>query len=121
MTLPQYIEWLEQLKIVLEENIKPSSALTRYALEDTIPNSPEPISILLDVNEIEEHYALCSDPSVKLQIDDACSDVKDGRFRITANDMEVEAIIKYSNGKYIIECKKLDELYFNITESYPQV
>lgn len=119
VTLPQYIEWLEQLKIVLEENIKPSSALTRYALEDTIPNSPEPISILLDVNEIEEHYALCSDPSVKLQINDACSDVKDGRFRITANDMEVEAIIKYSNGKYVIECKKLDELYFNITESYP--
>lgn len=119
VALPQYIEWLEQLKNVLEENIKPSNTLARYALEETVPNSPEPMSILLDVYEIEEHYALCSDSSAKLQIDDACSDVKDGKFNIIANDSEIEAAIKYSNGKYVITCKELEELYFNETESYP--
>ncbi len=119
VSLPQYIEWLEQLKNVLEEKNKPTNALARYALEDNIPNNTEPISILLDVNEIEEHYALCSNTSVNLHIEDACSDVNDGKFKLIANNVEIEANIKYFNGKYILSCKELEEMYFNKTEGYP--
>lgn len=119
VTLPQYIEWLEQLKNVIEDNSKPTNVLARYALEDNVPKSPAPMSILLDVYEIEEHYALCSDTSVKLQINDACSDVNEGKFKLIANDVEIEATIKYLNGRYIITCKELEELYFNKTEGYP--
>ncbi len=117
--LPQYLEWLQKLKDVLEEKLMPVSVLSRYALEDKVPDKPEPISILIDSNEIEDHYALCSDKNTYLEFNNACSDVKDGKIKIIANDTEFDASIKFIDNKYILACKELEEFYFNKTEGYP--
>ncbi len=117
--LPQYIDWIQKLQEVFESKREPLKVLSRYALERKVPDRPQPRSILLDIDNIADVYALVSDPEQSLVIEDTCIDVIGDSFVVESNKLNFTVRIKYENCKYRLDCPEMENLFFSRNKDYP--
>lgn len=114
---PKYLEWLTEITDVLASKTAAIGDFTRFAARAAIPTDPEPTSVLLDVAEVRKFYlthdvdgAAADEP---MELDDACSDVENGSFKVSANGKTCEGRIEFDSKskRYRIESSDLEELY----------
>ncbi len=118
--LSKYLIWLKKIQDAVESGKTTLSVLSRYSLETKVPAKPFPRSILLDLGDIEESYVLVKDEDQLIEIEDTCANVENGKFKIIANNQEIEVEIKFDNNRYYLTSCDLDSLYICKSESFPK-
>ncbi|MCF7824827.1 MAG: DEAD/DEAH box helicase family protein [Candidatus Marinimicrobia bacterium] len=115
VALPDYLRWLDQLGKILESKTSFLPVLSRYALkaDPPIDEKAKPRNILLDLGDVSEIYMLRKDNEQLLEIEDTCSEVIGGEFKLTANGVSAEAKVTFidATGRYQITSASLDSRY----------
>jgi hypothetical protein len=116
--LTEYLTWILNVDNILNTRGKPIDVLERYARESKPPNDPTPKSVLLDLKDAQDHFLTNAvegvDADKMMLIQDVCSEVTNGVFKVAANGVECTASISYSlGGRYRIESPELDALYYS--------
>lgn len=111
--LPDYLAWLDRLENILNGPASNLAILTRYALQSDVPSQADPRSILLDLEEARDSYYFRGESQEPVEIEDACYEVEDGAFIISANGQSVRAKVSFlsERGKYKIESADLETMY----------
>jgi hypothetical protein len=117
----EYLSWLDALSEVLTAPSKPHSSFARFAAHADAPADPAVVNILLDLDEVRDHFRTNDVDGVtaneELRIDDTCCDVINGVFTLTANGKQCSASISYNpkSKRYIIDSPEVDSLYYSET------
>jgi superfamily II DNA or RNA helicase len=109
----EFNEWLDELVVALDDTTtKPPRVFDRYAEVIHRPPDVTPRNILLDFDPAD-FIDSQGPPSVSLHIDDLCSDVAAGKFRLVANDDPHEVAIAWdeTTRRYILSCNDLDDRF----------
>lgn len=103
-----YEAWLAELAASLARQSDPVATFSRYASEAPVPDDPEPVHVLLDVNETAFVQQTVAGP-LPLTLADTAYDVSGGAFEIVANDTPHEAIVSWNSwkGRYEIHAPSL--------------
>lgn len=113
----KYLEWLNGLTDVLASDKKTIGDFTRFAAHAAVPVDPEPTSVLLDVAEVEESFVTHDidgvTPNEPLHLEDACCEIFNGQFTVTANGKQCsgEIVFNDKSNRYRIDSGDLDEMY----------
>lgn len=133
-TLDEYLEWLESLQVSIDRRRKCLETFNRYATVTKEPHDPEPMSILLDLLDVEEVYLTLGSGKVPqdrpLHIKELCRKVRKCTpgerkrysldpnqrvFYLTANGINLLIKINYNkeSQRYYLESKKLQSMYYS--------
>ena len=113
----EYLQWLKGVTDVLASNTETIGDFTRFAAHAAVPDDPEPTSVLLDVAEVEDSFVTHNvdgvTPNEPLNLEDACCEVDDGQFTVTANGKQCKGEIVFNSKthRYHIESAELEEMY----------
>jgi superfamily II DNA or RNA helicase len=113
-----YVDWLESIAAELNSNQTiGAELLNRYAAFQDAPAKPNPIHILLDIEDIQNEYvaldSLGQGEFKPMQFDDACCDISKGRFECEVNGKKIPVDITYRSDRKRFELKSsgLDQHY----------
>lgn len=114
--LSDYLAWLDYITAILASAKRPVSSFQRFASDRLTPTDPTPTSILLDISEVEEAFVTNEGEfasGMPMQIDDKCSEVNNGQFKVTANGKVCEGTVKFDplSKRYRIDSPDLMGLY----------
>jgi len=114
-----YIRWIDGIAGALEEDSSSRDEFLRYAKSAEPPADAEPLSLLLDLTEVQDRFLLNEEgkggTAKTMAVEDACSTVRDHRFEITANGIRCTGEIRFdpTAKRYIIDSADLDGKYYS--------
>jgi len=117
--LQKYISWLDYIFNIIKGKTQAHMVFNRYAPGTIEIKDPEPINILLDLDEVLSDFVTTGTKEIRrnkpISIEDYCVDINDGIFNINANEVncEVKIIFNRKKKKYELNSPTLDELYSN--------
>lgn len=109
----EYFIWLKLLYKIIESKEETLPIFSRYALEKEIPEETEPCYILLNIEEIRDVYITTGKKDLPLEVNDTCSEVRNGEFEIIANGKTILMKIFFDSdkNKYILISPDLESHY----------
>ncbi|WP_372717603.1 hypothetical protein [Novipirellula sp.] len=116
-SLDDYIAWLNDITSVLASGNRSVGEFSRFAANTTIPKDTTPVSILLDLGEIQDRFVTDEGDGViageTLLIEDACCDVTSGKFDFKANGKDCVGTVAFdaTKNRYRIDSPNLQGLY----------
>jgi len=117
--LTEYLDWLDIIADILAEGKKAAPVFARYASPANAPSDPEPMNVLLDLQDVLDKFLTTGAHGVRanepMSLQDACAEVQNGTFSIVGNGYECRCAIRFDppSSRYIITSPELDELYFS--------
>lgn len=120
-SINEYINWVDDLAISIQNKITPIKTFRRYSKETFIPPKTIPMNILLDVYDVLNDYLTVGDvkknikEDLPLQIDELCNEIKNNKFIVFANcnDFEVTISFEKDTQRYKLYSPDLDENYYS--------
>jgi superfamily II DNA or RNA helicase len=104
----EFHEWATSVAVLIRRNSKPPRIFTRYAELVTVPPDPIPTSILLDLDDIEDHIINAKKSPVH-SIPELCVDVDNWSFSLRIDRDTIPVRITYSDKKkrFLLESPQL--------------
>jgi hypothetical protein len=124
LTFREYLEWLNDITILLGKKKKVSSAFNRYAEPAGIPMHTEPRNILVDLTEASDVFITNEyngiPKNINLEIEDLCLSITNGQFTMKCNSVDFAVNIRYdtNQSQYFLESTDLDVLYRSKNKTY---
>lgn len=118
-----YMEWLDAIAQVLSDKSNVIAEFERYGKPSNIPADPEPVSILLDLAEVQDLFFTNAWNGIKADqimcIKDVCAEIHNCLFSVTANGKECKVKIHFNQdtGRYKLSSMDLDTLYYSKDEN----
>lgn len=119
-TFHEYMSWLNGITECLEkEDRNIATAFARYAKHADVPLDPEPISVLLDLVEVQDKFFTIDYEGVtageSMIIEDVCSEVNNGSFVVKANGRQFAPTIQFKSAtnRYLIDSPDLEASYYS--------
>lgn len=119
LPFPAYFEWLKGITSVLGSDVDSINDFSRFASNSVVPDDPRPLSLLLDVVEVEEMFKTNAVEGVPagqlLYLEDACCTVDNsGKFTVTANGKKCTGEVAFDSksSKYHIKSADLEKMYY---------
>jgi hypothetical protein len=93
----EYSDWLDEIGRALGSAATPVVTFSRYAAYSPVPENPEPVHVLLDVDptDFEQQSGAARVP---LQLDDTAYEVTNGEFTVIANGKAHQAKLSWNAG-----------------------
>jgi hypothetical protein len=120
-SVEEYIQWVDEIAYTVNKKISPIKTFNRYLNETKIPEKTEPISILLDLNEVLDDYLTTDDKekgiekNQPLSIEELCIEIKNNKFKVFANNnyFEVSIFFEENTNRYKLYSEDLEKAYYS--------